>query len=240
MSPFASRGTCSSALVAALTGGLVACGDGLVDASYQGLPLLSMAGQVMVEEELPPIESEVRVTILWSSQGGSGAQQLVSVTTDFPAQYTLNLYTPPPDEVLYQPAPVPDRAAIGIPLVYEDRDGSGRYDRGVDPVIGGAEEALVFWFPQDVEFQAPEQPVDTGHGFPVDTDDPPETEPAEPFEGALEAGYHVMQPLQELCQGGPIALTPLDPMQVDLSVGEVEEFLRDADCDGRTDEWGEI
>jgi hypothetical protein len=235
-----SHATCSRALLAASAGLLVACGDGVVDADYRGVPLLVMAGQVMVEEELPEIEAEVRVAILWSSQGGDGAQQGASVTTDFPAQYTLSLYTPPPDEVLYQAEHAPDQAAIGIPVVYEDLDDDGRHDRGEDPVIGGAEEALVFWFPQDVELERPHLPVDTGQGPPDDTGEADEREHAEPYEGVLEAGYHVMLPLQDLCLGGPMAVTPLDPGQVDLSVGEVEDFLRDADCDGRKDEWGEL
>ncbi len=225
--------TCSRALLAVLCAGLAACGDGLVGADYQGLPLLSMAGQVMVEEELPAFDGEVRVAVFWSSQGDRGAQQQASVTTDFPAQYTLTLYTPPPDEVLYALEPVPDQAAIGMPLIYEDIDDNGRFDEGTELVIGGAEDILVFYFPQDVEIEGPDHPDDTGP-------EPPDDDRGEPYEGTLEAGYHVMETLDEPCRGGHLAAAPIDAEQVDLVVGDVYELLQDVDCREGHEEWGEL
>jgi len=206
-----------------------------VGAEYRGDALLILQGQVMVEEDLPPLEAEVRVAVFWSSRGGHGEthQQEAAVLTDFPAQYTLSLYTPPPDEVLYQPDPAPSSFAVGLPLIYEDIDGNGRFDSGIETVVGGAEDAMVIYFPEPVVIPDPPEPPDT-----ADTT-PPEGA-AEPLYGDIEAGYHAVTTLAEHCHDRRFALALADPLAVDLAVGDVEDILQDMECDDDLDEWDDL
>ncbi len=227
--------TCSSALLACLAFGSSACGDALQGSGYPGEPLIVIAGQVLIEEALPPPEGEVRVAVYWSSQGHDGVQhqQDAEVGTSFPALYTLTLYTLPPDEVFYRPPQAEHPMAIGVPIVYEDLDGDGGHDQG-EPVLGGAQGVLVFYAAEAERLGAP--PDDGGPGGDGDTGRPgPGGE-----EGELPEGYHTAIPQGDPCGDGVLRLELVDSSLVELVVGELWSFLPDMDCDDDVDEWGEL
>jgi hypothetical protein len=225
MPRFSFIATCSSLLV------LVACGDPLVGADYLGEPLMVLAGQVLVEEALPALQGEATVAIFWSSQGehASEHQQQTEIGTSFPSLYTVTLFTPPPDEVLYQPPHAPGAVAIGVPIVFDDADLDGRYDDG-DTLLGGSADVLVLFATEPMGHGEPPE-EGGGGGGPGDTHEPREA--GEP----LEEGYHAVSALGRSCDEGSTVLSLADPHAVDLVLGELSEHLVDMDCDGDTDEW---
>jgi hypothetical protein len=207
---------------------LAACGEPLVGADYQGEPLMVLSGQVLMEDALPVPQGEVRVAVFWSSQGEHGHQhqQQTQVSTSFPSRYTLTLFTPPPDEVLYQPPHTPSPVAIGLPMLYDDADFSGSFDGG-EEVLGGSLDVLVFYSAESLGHQPP--PAD-------DTDDPQGEGPRE----AIEPGFHAVQQLGQSCDQGDLVLTQVDPTTVAMAVGDLWTRPGDMDCDGDDDEWGEL
>lgn len=205
----------------------MACGDVLVGADYQGEPLMVLEGQVLVVDSMPLPQGEVRVAVFWSSQGEHGHQhqQQTQISTTFPARYSLTLYTPPPDEVHYEPEHAGAALAIGVPILYDDVDMNGRFDTGED-VLGGSEDVLLLYAPERLEHQPPSEPEE-------DTDAPPDEPPGDP----LEPGYHAVRLLEESCDAGRLVLTVVDPADVTMVVGELWDSLGDVDCDGELGEW---
>jgi hypothetical protein len=208
----------------------VACGDPLVDASYQGEPLMVLAGQVLLEDALPALEGQVRVALFWSSQGEHGQQheQQVAISTSFPSRYELTLYTPPPDEVLYQPPHVPSPVGIALPMLYEDVDGDGVYSSGSEQVLGGSQDVLVLFNADFLEHRPPE-----------DDDDPPPADTGT-LPGPLEPGYHAVRQLEDSCDHDDLVLIEVDPENVAMAIGELWGVQFDMDCDGDHDEWGDL
>jgi len=224
---------CARTSLLLLVTALCACGDPLEGAAYQGEPLMTLSGQVLLEEALPELSGEVRVALFWSSQGGHGQQheQQVAIATSFPSSYTLTLYTPPPDKVLYQPPHASGPVGIAVPMLYEDLDGSGLYDQASEQVLGGSQDVLVLWSAEALHpREAGDGPPDTGtQGGANQGEGPPDE---------LEPGYHAVQQLGSSCDQGQLALSLADPDEVALAIGELWDSLTDMDCDGDLDEWG--
>ncbi len=241
-------------LAIATAAGLAACGDPLADADYQGLPLMELSGQVLLEEALQGVEGQVRVAVYWSSQQeehGIQHQQETEVGTSFPALYSLKLYTPPPDEVFYQPRHAPHAMALGVPIVYDDVDLDGAFDEG-EPVLGGAQATLVLYTGESLEQQLPPdgeggggggggsgREDDTGQGGGGPGSDDDTGQPAQ--EGALfGVGYHAVSPRGDACEDGFLHIESVDSTTVEMVVGDDWSSLLDMDCDGDTEEWGEL
>lgn len=213
---------------------LAACGAPLHGADYPGQPMMQLAGQVLIEDPLPTPQGEVRVAVFWSSQGEHGEQhqQETAVSTAFPARYSLTLYTPPPDEVLYQPPHMSSPAAVGLPMLYDDVDLDGVFD-ATEQLLGGSQDVLILYALESMGHLPP--PGDDTDEPEDDTDDPPVGDPPNP----LEPGYHAVRQLGSSCDEDDLVLTEVDPADVSMVVGDLEEFLEDMDCDGDRDEWGE-
>ncbi len=234
MPPSYCLATCSRLLACATVVSVAACGDAIVGAGYQGEPMMMLSGQVLVEEEMREASGEIRVALFWSSpEGTNGPQheQEVAITTSFPAHYALTLYTPPPDEVLYQPEHVESPVAIGLVMLYEDVDGDELFDSGVEEVLGGSQDVLVLFNPEAMEHHPPPED-DTSAPIPEDTDEPRPEE-----NGAIEPGYHAVEQLGRSCDAQKLMLTVVDPTQVALVVGELSEVLTDTDCNDDLKEW---
>lgn len=226
----------SRLLLVLLALGSCACGDALVGSGYQGEPLMVLSGQVIIEEALADPLGEARVAVHWSSQGEFGYQhqQETEVVTSFPAQYTLALYTPPPGEVHYQPRHANHPMAMGVPIVYDDLDGDGAFDEG-EGVIGGAQDVMVLYVVEADEIGPPHDGEGGEPGPSDDTDDPgPGPEPQ-----LFEEGYHAVRTLGDACEGDFLEIEPVDPGDVELTMGELWEHLNDMDCNGDLEEWGE-
>jgi hypothetical protein len=124
---------------------MAGCGS-LVGTDYRGEVLLELEGTVLSDGTLP-LEGDVGVTLLWSLDIDTDAQQSsVVASTSFPSRYTLQLFHPP------QSGAFIDlfgqdwlEAAVGQPILYMDHDGDGRWDRGEEEVVGGAFDRAVIW-----------------------------------------------------------------------------------------------
>ena len=239
MSRFSCLAMCSRLQSVLLGLSLVACGDPLVGAGYQGVPLMQLGGQVIIDDVMDEPQGEIRVAVYWSSRGEHGLehQQETRVGTSFPANYTLTLYTPPPDEVLYQPPHAGAPMAIGVPIVYDDIGGDGGFSDG-DTVLGGSQDVLILYAMEAEEHQPP---PDGGGGGPDDTGGPGPGDDPGPGNGEpLEAGYHAVSALGGSCDAEYLVLNLVDPTEVTMAVGELWDNLVDMDCDGDIDEWGEL
>lgn len=124
---------------------LVGCSGGLVDASYRGEPLFSVRGQVLQVQDIALTEHPVRVALFWSPTGQTdldptqlSEQPAVAVGISFPAAFTLNVFEPPAEAQMR-----PDGTAIGVVLVYQDRNGDGQLNAG--ELIGGASDRAIVY-----------------------------------------------------------------------------------------------
>ncbi len=209
----------------ALTLTAVACGCGaVVDGSYRGEPLATLSGNIVVEAGAATPPGDLRVALFWSGPEASIEQDVVT-TLDFPARYTLTLYSPPPDNALFEAdytegGPI----ALSTPLLYEDQDGDGQWTRGLEPVIGASVDAALVYVTGELELHEPA--AETGL-----------------LEESMElhSGYHVLEQAGYLCaQSATAPLVPGTGAAVDIILGDYAPRLLDVDCDGDSDEWGEL
>lgn len=194
------------------------CG-GLADGSYLGEPLFALSGTVYREDGDVDLAdgAELRVALFWANGGAAREERTTVVSTTFPAQYTLEVYAYPPDDVRFAPGWDPTRLyAVGFPLVYADRDADGQWDLD-DAVLGGSTDQVVVWAEQPGEAIGAD-------GAVVD----------------LPAGFsRAAADGTELCTVPEAALTrPVSEAPTDLRIGEVWwASLVDWNCDGAFDEW---
>jgi len=153
-----SRQHVSSTLLLLFVGlALMGCGDGVVGRDHEGLPLVTLSGQ-MIPNAKANVSRPVRLALAWYPQwlaaDGDNATQgpPQSVITDevvyqdsFPANYRFHLYRPPPPKAI---APLADglagKGSFGILLAYQDGNGNGKLDpipvdgTPVDRIIGSS------------------------------------------------------------------------------------------------------
>ncbi|MEZ4241373.1 MAG: hypothetical protein R3F59_35505 [Myxococcota bacterium] len=192
---------------------LAGCGS-LVGLDYRGEVLLELHGQVLIDGSLDQ-EREIGVTLLWSLAGGTRAdpQSIVAHTT-FPSRYTLEIDHPPQDGVFQHPYGEDWLSvAVAQPILFEDIDGDGRWDRAREQVVGGSLDRAVVW---------------------VDSVDAARA-PASAAWVPERTGFQVVSVPWEPCiarEGLP--MTPAAG-RTDLQVGYYWPSLLDLDCDGVPD-----
>jgi hypothetical protein len=131
---------------------LMGCGDGLVTEDYRGDALFTLAGQVIVLPEAPPTDT-VRISVMWIAPDGKvTSEQSEELITEFPAQYWLTLFVPPPDEALNDaPAGVHARGAV---VLFLDENGDDRWDPLQEPTVGSSVVELAYLPEPILEFEA--------------------------------------------------------------------------------------
>ena len=206
---------CGCSELAALLA-LAACGDPIVGADYVGEPMLSISGSVLVDA---PIDAtSVGVAVVWHGGAYSrpAPEERLTTRTAFPAWYQIDLLAPPPRSAIHElPGSGGGLGSIGLVLVYDDQNGSGRIEFDIDPVLGVAAQTAVMWF---------EPPAGDGAG-------PPPGEPP-------PQGFGVMRRDDAVCAGGAAPLIPVDSDAVDLVMGDFCGAVIDPDCDPESWEWG--
>jgi len=230
--PLAPRALSSIVLAVLGASGLGACGDPIVPGSYRGEPLHVITGWVQLtvppETLLGSAEDpdELRVAVLWSQTKGSSfelegaVEQDVVTTGTFPARFTITLYEPPAPDVLRA---VPDQAtggtgtmAIAAVVAYVDADRDEVWDRGAEPLVGGADERLFLYTPDGI---------------------------ASAVLGTWGPGFHTLVPTRA-CDtalgGGAVRYDADTGTTIDLEVDGAFPIsaLFDVDCDPSTFDWG--
>ncbi|MCC6622752.1 MAG: hypothetical protein IT385_15935 [Deltaproteobacteria bacterium] len=219
-------------LAVAIVATALGCGDPIVPGSYRGEPLHVIRGWVQLtvspEALLGSAEDpdELRVAVLWSQTKGSSfeldgaVEQEVVTTGTFPARFTITLYEPPAADVLRA---VPDAAtggagtmAIAAVVAYVDGDRDETWDRGEEPLVGGADERLFLYTPDGV---------------------------TSAVLGTWGPGFHTLVPTRacDTALGGGGVRYELDASAtIDLKVDGTfpTSALFDVDCDPTTFDWG--
>lgn len=155
---------------------------------------------------------QVTATPTWSLCASGAVSETVPVTGSFPAQFTLELFAPPPAAALLQSSPTAPRGALAL-IVAQPAD--------ADPVelvfdsddtwdlLGGAETQLLFYAADPI-------PADSDWGQLVG--------------GAVGVGYHVLEVVppetvctpigddgEEVCSSGQFTLRP-SPDGIDAEI----------------------
>lgn len=196
---------------------LVGCGR-LADGDYVGEPLFSLTGNVV--DDGSSRDLDLRVALFWANDGAEREEQAVVVTTRFPAEYTMSLYAWPPDEARFDAQWDPGhRYAIGIPLVYADRNRDQQWNLGEEPVLGGSERQVVLFSESSAEVLSAD-----GQSSPI-----------------LEGFSRIWSDANTSICGStnqPNFQVPQAEEPTDLSVGLTwSNHLYDWDCDGEYEEW---
>jgi len=190
-----------------------ACGDPLVEGDYPGEPLLTLTGLVRYADDYDEPDAPILVAVLWSEDQDSSQEGVaVRVSTQFPGEYSLDLYNPP-DDALLEPTPLdPDLlSGIAAPVVYADEDGDEVYTSGVDSIWGGTDEAAILYLSADL---APPEGVTNPDGSPADT---------------IAAGFHIIEVTERFCeQVSPPVL--LDDEEVELTISDAS-YVPLVSCD---------
>jgi len=150
---------------------LCAC-DPQADPGYRGEQLGAVTG--LVRNEMSGAPGAAQAVLVWGNTARSGDYwygETVAVTGDFPARFTLPLYTPPPADVLNDftaGGARADETRIGV--AYIGVTPAGPVDEETVP-LGIAEDHLLVY---------------------VETDVKAGTSSAQFLGGQLAAGYHLM------------------------------------------------
>ncbi len=226
---------------------LAGCGSVLADGGYRGEVLLTFEGSVVTEVPAELLDFDIdkmRITVTWLTpeqpEGAVVADVDVDAITSFPAEYTLHLYQPPPEEALFEDPWTPGtRIAIAAPMLYIDADGDGSWKRGVERVVGGSFDVVGVWSERSTSILSPDAPfVDTGGDTWLDTyrvDTASDTGQAL-LEISLDQGYQKMFASVNWCAvaraeaTSPAGLFPSEDAPVNLYVGELWEYLTDWRC----------
>lgn len=210
-----------------MLGLLPACGDGLVGGAYRGEPLITVSGKVL-DDPNDPFSSGVddgtlRITLRWAQWSGLGTgaldDQEIEALTSFPANYEMNIYQPPPAEARFDPPwDATDQIAVGVPLLYSDKNRDGVWDTD-EQLVGGPFDLVIVYLESIPDLDASDTALwDSGNVL----------QNAEP-------GYHVMSARVDYCSGGAsagAALAPVDRTTVDLWLGTAWEDIVQLDCRG--------
>jgi len=171
--------------------------------------------------ELPA--GTLRLAVMWSDSGVEDAtastfdavEQAVVTTSSFPARYTLELYTPPPSELLHDDTDT-GSYALGLVVAYADADDDGAFDPATDSLLGGAPGRAVLYTPGGIT--------------------------AKWLDGELGEGYHRVrrQGAGKPCNTLGHVRLELDPdIETHLALHEEfpDDLLLDLDCNGKQDDW---
>ncbi len=201
------------------------CGE-LVDGSWRGEELALLQGNVVVQEGYEQRDSALRVGLFWAN-GAALYEQDVATELEFPAFYTLSVFSPPPPEALREVPQTAGEVAIGTPLLYLDSDGDQRLDVGVEAIVGATVEvALVYNL----------EPLEVVSSWSMDGQDMPQVAGTT----LLDPGFHTLASDAALCELStwmPYEQVAVD--QADILVGTYADELVDVDCDSERDEWWE-
>jgi hypothetical protein len=206
---------------------LAACGDPLVGGDYRGEVLASLDGTVRMDPssgydlQIYPT-SELRVALFYATHdGGSAFEQPVVVETEFPARYRVDVHHPPPAEAIFEAAWSETEVAVATPLLYADLDADGRWQKDVDPIVGGSPDLALVWSSGTVT-----NPITTTADWFIE----------------LRPGFQRMFADRPICIGQDQATTwfPAEDYPVDLWVGPAWDWLIDWNCNGHNEEWGQI
>lgn len=157
--------------------------------------------------------TDFRLGIFWAEDVDAPVVQQYSLTvSSFPARYSATLYAPPPAQVI-QPAERGD-FALGVLLVYLDRDGNDAYTPAVDPIVGGADGRAILYTPSGID---------------------------DARFGTLSAGYHRMGVLSVCTPEGGELIAERDDSDMILTLAADPDLQRrlllDPDCDGAFDDF---
>ncbi len=144
------------------------CGAPLVDVGYRGEPLFEVDGQIETFSALEPADEQIRASLFWTTGRfleEPSAQRLLeqaSASTEvrFPATFEIRIFEPPTQRHFIQLTPP---LALGVVLIYADRNGNERYDAmGPDVIVGGTVAKGIVYAPQG----APSLMGTDGEGVP--------------------------------------------------------------------------
>ncbi|XYH98602.1 hypothetical protein ACMHYB_02240 [Sorangium sp. So ce1128] len=172
--------------------------DSQVDPGYEGEPLVQVQGRVSAD--VPTPARGMKAVALWIRSTGSPDQafgESAAVTGEFPATFTMDIYTVPPDEALNDFTPAgPDETRFGlalllaIPADFELTDDVLNGESAMPPVMGVAERHVLAY---------------------VESDIPPGSWSESIVGGPLPAGFHVLEELDDddpACADRPRCLIP--------------------------------
>jgi hypothetical protein len=178
-----SRIASSAGGCALLAATAAACGS-QAGPNYQGDSLAKVTGVVVSELSNAADAPDAVVLANWGQVGAMFAPggDTVDVTGDFPAEFTLSLFEPPPDDILYNPANdiAFDQGHMPFDAKDESRIALGRIvavakDQHGEPdpshVIGGAEQHALVYVEKDMKKDS--------YGALL-------------FHSALKAGFHLL------------------------------------------------
>lgn len=202
--------------------GLVACGEIAVDGHYRGEPLFEITGTVSVSSAALAGDphGELRAALFWARPGNADAGNLDTVTaveqevgaaSSFPAQVVLTVHEPPGASLVSATADVAGAFALARVLVYLDLDGDGIWDRGLEDLVGAANDSVVIYAPDGL-----------GSGR----------------YGVLAPGFHLLRRSAgaAACDAPFTAVAPSD-MTIVVDMRFPTAALADVDCDGAPVEW---
>jgi hypothetical protein len=200
---------------------LLGCGA-LASGDWRGEVLAEIAGTVVVEEGSETPEGELRVALFWSTpEGEPPIEQDVETWVEFPAAYTLTLFSPPPEQALQESQWAAGLIAVGAPMLYWDEDGDQRWD-DTEAILGVSIDRGLVYSTDALEVL---EGYEEGEELVEDTD-------------LLDPGYHVLESDEGLCSYADwLPYTRAESEQVDIYVGEYVSSLLDYDCDGDIGEW---
>ncbi len=127
------------------------CGGSLVDDSYRGQPIFQLTGRIH-DVQLAKRSQDLKAAIFWTQTATSSThpdglreQQAEQVQVTFPAQFEVNIFTPPLQA--WKPAESP--FWLGFLLIYEDTDGSGNYSQPGE-LRGGADQTAIIYTQENI------------------------------------------------------------------------------------------
>lgn len=141
-------------------GALLAAGcDPQVDDDYKGEPLASLQGTIAVADEQPS-PGDVSTAVLWHDFAESDSAVVtepVQVRGSFPAEFSLDLFEPPPETVMVElegedDGPTGKRIAVGYVGVLANNAaaGPGEFEQVWESALGTENDHLLVYSEQEV------------------------------------------------------------------------------------------
>jgi hypothetical protein len=203
---------------------LAAC-DSQVDGDHNGTALAKLAGSVANQRTAPTGDADV--VILWVNSSGSPdtvTAEKVPVEGNFPAEFQLSIFEPPPDSVLND---YPDHSRMGVAYIISASPDADLTDPG-EGVLGMDPNHLLVYVPEDIVAGSNVATVLRGtptagfHVYDVGHLTDAEKQTRQTCEDGLD-GDATLQDLFDTCGGHPLfddflpAATDLaTPLEVDL------------------------